>query len=117
VTTPLSSFAWVVCGSVVGSFGAAGLKAGAQRLQFTIPALLSNWQLIAGGMGYLLSTVFFVQGLKNGELSVLYPMVSVGYLWSTLWGKLFFGEQITRTKVGALGLILLGAAILVVSAG
>jgi multidrug transporter EmrE-like cation transporter len=110
--TPVSSMVSVIIGSVIGSLGAAGLKAGAHRLEFNIRGLLSNWQLIAGGAGYALSTVFFVRGLRHGELSVLYPMVSVGYICSMLWSKLFFNEPVTRMKIGALGLILAGVALL-----
>ncbi len=47
--TPVSSMVSVVIGSVIGSIAAAGLKAGAHRLEFSIKGLLSNWQLIAGG--------------------------------------------------------------------
>ena len=112
MTTPVSSMAWVMFGSVVGSLGAAGLKAGAQRLELNFYSLATNWRLASGIGLYLLSTVFFLLGLANGELSVLYPMVSVGYIWSLLWSKLFFSEPITRAKVGALALILGGVALL-----
>ena len=47
-------------------------------------------------------------GIKGGELSVLYPMVSLGYIWTLLWSKLFFNEPFTRNKFLGLGLILLG---------
>ena len=46
--------------------------------------------------------------LKHGELSVLYPMVSLSYVWAMLWSRLHFGEPITKQKVGALVLILGG---------
>jgi multidrug transporter EmrE-like cation transporter len=39
-------------------------------------------------------------------------MVSVGYICSMLWSKLFFNEPVTRMKIGALGLILAGVALL-----
>lgn len=112
MNTPISSMAWVMSGSVIGSLGAVGLKAGAQRLQFNVRSVITNWRLVAGLGGYLISSVFFVLGIRNGELSILYPMVSVGYVWSLLWSKLFFGEPITRVKIGALFLILVGVALL-----
>jgi drug/metabolite transporter (DMT)-like permease len=112
MNTPVSSMAWVMFGSVIGSLGAAGLKAGAQRLEISVRGVVTNWRLIAGLGGYLLSTVFFIHGVKHGELSILYPMVSVGYIWGMLWSKLFFGEPITRMKIGALALILVGVALL-----
>ena len=112
MTTPVSSMGWVIFGSVIGSLGAAALKAGAQRLEISIRGVVTNWRLIVGLSGYLLSTVFFIHGVKQGELSILYPMVSVGYIWGMLWSKLFFGEPITRMKIGALALILVGVALL-----
>jgi multidrug transporter EmrE-like cation transporter len=112
VTTPVSSMAWVMFGSVIGSLGAAGLKAGAHHLELSVRGLATNWRLIGGLGGYLLSTVFFIHGVKHGELSILYPMVSIGYIFGMLWSKMFFGEPITRMKIGALALILAGVALL-----
>jgi drug/metabolite transporter (DMT)-like permease len=116
MTAPLSSVMWVMTGSVIGSLGAVGLKAGAHRLEFNIRGLVTNWELILGGLGYALSTVFFVAGLRHGELSVLYPMVSVGYIWSTLWSKIFFKEPITKVKIVALAVILCGVGLLLLDA-
>ncbi len=99
-------------GSVIGSLGAAGLKAGAQRLELTVRSMATNWRLAVGLGLYLLSTVFFLLGLAKGELSVLYPMVSVGYIWTMVWSKLFFEEPITRWKIGGLALILAGVTLL-----
>jgi drug/metabolite transporter (DMT)-like permease len=112
MTTPLSSIAWVMVASFIGSLGAVGLKAGAHNLKLSIPALATNWRLQAGVAGYLISWVFFVVGLKKGDLSVLYPMVSLSYIFTLFWSKLFFGEPLTRTKFVALGLILVGVALL-----
>jgi drug/metabolite transporter (DMT)-like permease len=35
-------------------------------------------------------------------------MVSLGYIWTLLWSRLFFNEPLTRNKFMGLGLILLG---------
>ena len=112
MTTPISSIVWVITGSVIGSLGGVGLKAGATRLRPNLRAIATNWRL-AGGLGlYLLSTVFFLIGVAKGELSILYPMVSVGYICTLFWSKLFFGESITRSKVVGLGFILIGVTLL-----
>ena len=71
-----------------------------------------TWRLHAGVAGYLISWVFFVLGLKRGDLSILYPMVSLSYIWTLFWSKWFFGEPLTRAKFTALGLILAGVALL-----
>ena len=111
-STPLASMLWVLVGGVIGSLGAVGLKAGANRLKFTLPALISNWPMIAGVIAYLASSVLFVKGMKNGQLSVLYPLVAVGQIWTLLWGRILFHEKITKNKMMAVALILVGVALI-----
>lgn len=106
--TPVSSMVLVGIGSLIGSFGAVFLKAGAVRIENNIAALIANWRLMAGITLFCLSSIFFVLGLKHGELSVLYPIVSLGYIWTLLWSRLFFGEELTKSKIAGLALILIG---------
>ncbi len=112
MTTPVSSMAWVLSGSFIGSFGAVFLKAGAQRLKMSVMSLLTNWRLAAGIGAYLISAIFFLFGVRRGELSILYPLVAFGYVWTVFWSRLFFGEPLTKKKFAALGLILVGIAVL-----
>ncbi len=98
----------VVVASFFGSFGAVFLKAGANNLSRSIQGLLLNWRLCLGVLFYLTSSVFFVMGQKQGELSILYPLVSLGYIWTLLWARVFFHEPLTKAKFGGLALILAG---------
>ena len=50
--------------------------------------------------------------MSNGELSVLFPLVSLGYVWTLVWSRLFFHEPITKVKLAGVGLILVGIAFL-----
>src|ERR1044071_2610166 len=93
----LRSMLLVFCASVVGSFGAVFLKLGAHRLTGSIFSFL-NSRLIVGVSLFLGSSVFYAMGIKGGPLSVLYPMVSLGYIWTLLWSRLFFKESLTKQK-------------------
>jgi len=99
--------ALVLFGSLIGSFGAVFLKSGAVKLKQGFWHIF-NLQLATGVALFLLSAAFFVLGIRHGELSVLYPMVSLGYVWTLLWSRLFFQEPFTRQKFYGLGLILVG---------
>jgi drug/metabolite transporter (DMT)-like permease len=112
MTTPVSAMLWVIGGGVIGSLGAVGLKAGANRLKLTVPALATNWRLMGGVVAYLLSSVLYMKGMSQGQLSVLYPLVALANIWNLGWSRLFFGEQITRNKVIALALIISGVALI-----
>lgn len=105
--TPVSSMLLVLFASFIGSFGAVFLKVGAGRLKNGLRNIL-NVHLALGVGFFLLSSVFFVIGLRHGELSVLYPMVALGYVWTLFWSRLFFEEALTRQKFIGLGLILIG---------
>lgn len=108
MTTPLSSMLLVMLASFIGSFGAVFLKSGATKLKRDWRTLAYNWRLGAGVGAFLVSSVFFVMGVRHGELTVLYPMGSLGYIWTLLWSRVFFGEPFTRNKVLGLGMILAG---------
>ena len=99
--------ALMLAASFVGSFGAVFLKAGSAKLNNGFWNIF-NVKLAAGVAFFLASSIFFVMGIRRGELSVLYPMVSLGYVWTLLWSRLFFGEAFTRQKFFGLGLILVG---------
>ena len=107
MSTMTKSMLLVLTASVFGSFGAVFLKLGAHRLTKSIWSFL-NPQLVFGVALFLGSSVFYTLGIKGGELSVLYPMVSLGYIWTLVWSRLFFNERMTREKFVGLGLILLG---------
>jgi multidrug transporter EmrE-like cation transporter len=108
--TPLSSILLVLVSAFIGSFGAVFLKLGAEYMRPGIKGIATNYRLAFGIALYLLSSVFFVMGVAQGELTILYPMVSIGYIWTLLWAYLFFKEPFSRAKVFGLVLIIAGVA-------
>ncbi|MDE3196097.1 MAG: EamA family transporter [Acidobacteriota bacterium] len=105
--TPVSSMLLVLSASVIGSFAAVFLKMGAAKLKDGLRYIF-NLKLVFGIFLFVASSVPFLMGIKHGELSVLYPMVSFSYVLTLFWSKLFFGEPITSGKVGAIAVILGG---------
>ena len=110
--TPLSSILLVLMASFVGSFGTVFLKAGSDRLERTVKGILTNWRLAVGICIYLISVSMYAVAVKNGELTILYPMVSLGYLWTLIWSRIFFKEPLTRNKFIGVGIILMGVVFL-----
>jgi drug/metabolite transporter (DMT)-like permease len=105
--TPVTSMLLVLVASLFGSFGSVFLKLGSAELNKGFLHIL-NAKLAAGVALFLGSSYFFVLGIRHGELSVLYPMVSLGYIWTLFWSRLFFKEAFTRQKFVGLALILVG---------
>jgi multidrug transporter EmrE-like cation transporter len=110
--TPLSSIVLVLVGSFFGSFGAVFLKLGAEYMRGSLARLATNYWLATGVAFYLLSSVFYMMGVSQGQLTVLYPMVSLGYIWATLWARIFFKEPFTVAKIGGLAMIIFGVSLI-----
>ncbi len=106
-STPLSSILLVLFGSLIGSIGMVFLKKASAHLHKGILHIV-NWNSALGVGLFLLSSVFYLKGISHGQLSVLYPMVAVGYIWAIVWGKLFFHESFSKQKFLGLALVLAG---------
>ena len=99
----------VAVASFIGSFGAVFLKLGSAQMRHSLRKI-ANVRLAAGVAMYLLSSCFFIVAIRDGELTVLYPLVSLSYVWTLIWSRLFFKEPFTRDKLVGLFLILVGVS-------
>jgi drug/metabolite transporter (DMT)-like permease len=72
-------------------------KLGANQLVFGLE-LFTNWPLIAGLCIYAVSAVILVISLKYGELSVLYPVVALSFVWVNILSSYFLAEPLTILK-------------------
>ena len=101
----LWSIVLVLGATVVGAFGALLLKKGIDKHSFR--QLLTSSLLIIGFFLYGLSTVLYVVALRREELSVLYPLVSTSYVWTTALSIKFLGEKMNPWKyIGLAGIII-----------
>jgi len=112
----LAIFLVLACTLLV-AIGQYLIKLGANRLShagllatmigiFTIP------QLFAGYCLYGVFTVLFVYALRHGELSILYPLIALGYVWVTITAVVAFHESMNPFKIVGLLVIILGVGVL-----
>ena len=71
--------------------------------------VLSNWALIAGYICLAANTALLVLALRDGQLSVLYPIIALTYVWAIL-SPMFFNDVINTYKVIGVGLIVVGVS-------
>jgi drug/metabolite transporter (DMT)-like permease len=62
-------------------------------------------------------TVLFVYALRHGELSILYPLIALSYVWVTITGVMAFHEMMSPLKVAGLVIIVAGVAVLGLGGG
>lgn len=92
---------------VLLKFGTVQLK-----LHPTLIGLLTNFPLIGGMALYGLGAALMVLALRHGELSVLYPLISLSYVWVAILSVLVFGEVMNPYKVAGICVIMAGVGVL-----
>jgi multidrug transporter EmrE-like cation transporter len=96
-------------------FGAAAqllMKIGMTHFQPDPIAILTNLPLIAGYALYGLNTLLLVLALRDGELSTLYPIIALTYVWVTLLSYTLLGEKPNSYKNIGISAIVIGVAVL-----
>ncbi len=73
--------------------------------------LASQPYILAGICAYGLSMVLWIMALSRVEVSLAYPMVSIGYALTALAAWHFLGEQISLMRLLGIGVIMLGVFI------
>lgn len=77
-----------------------------------LAGLITDIPLVAGYALYALMTVLIVIAFKDGELSVLYPIISLSYVWVTALSYFVFHDSLNTWKMTGLGFIIAGVAVI-----
>ena len=77
-----------------------------------IVQVITNLPLIAGYALYGLSLVLLSYALRHDELSSLYPLISLTYVWVLLLSVFLFDEPLTLVKVVGVLTIMGGVAVI-----
>ena len=110
--TELWAIALTLIATVLGAFGSIYLKKGAQELEFKISKIAKNKKLAYGVILYVLSAAVFTTGLKGGELSILYPLIALGYVWISMLSVKMLKEQMSPWKLAGVALIVVGVGLI-----
>ena len=88
-----------------------GARTLAQALANPLSVIL-NPSLLAGYGLYGVNTALLTLALRKGQLSVLYPIISLTYVWVTLLSMLVFNEHMNAMKALGLATVVAGVAVL-----
>jgi drug/metabolite transporter (DMT)-like permease len=107
----------VICCTLLVAVGQYLIKLGANQLSHaglvaTMIGIITIPPLFAGYCLYAVFTVLFVYALRHGELSILYPLIALGYVWVTITAVVAFHESMNPMKVTGLAVIVAGVAVL-----
>jgi multidrug transporter EmrE-like cation transporter len=119
----LTTFAFIITGVLLNAAAQLLLKAGTNAMGGAIHLTAQNWfstglkvitqlPILAGLTCYAISVVVWIIGLSRADVSLAYPMLSLGYIAAAVGAWLFLGEAITPQRMLAMGVIIVGVALL-----
>jgi multidrug transporter EmrE-like cation transporter len=117
---PISLFC-ILAGVALNATAQLLLKAGTNAVghfDFTMANIIPiGWRIatqppIVGGLAcYVLSVVVWVVGLSRVDVSIAYPMLSLGYVVNAFAAWYLFGEVLSAQRLIGIGVILVGVVL------
>ncbi|MBA5639955.1 EamA family transporter [Duganella sp. LX20W] len=118
----LATFSFIVTGVLLNALAQLLLKAGTKSIG-AIHLTMDNWfsiglkvatqlPIIGGLTCYVLSVVLWIIALSRVDVSIAYPMLSLGYVVTAVGAWYFFGEAVSLQRMAAIVVILIGVALL-----
>jgi multidrug transporter EmrE-like cation transporter len=112
------SFSLVLAGVLLNAGAQLLLKAGTNAVgHFEFSAVnivpvglrLALEPFILGGVAcYVVSLVVWIMALSRVEVSIAYPMLSIGYVINAVAAWYLFGESLTALRLTGIGFIVVG---------
>ncbi|MDE3196098.1 MAG: EamA family transporter [Acidobacteriota bacterium] len=92
--------------------GVRQLPAGNPGLAVLIAALVRDVPLITGFFFHACNALLLILALRDGELSILWPVYALSYVWVALLSMHFFGDRMNLWKGAGIALIIVGVGLL-----
>ena len=112
------SFALILTGVLLNAAAQLLLKAGTNAVghfEFAagnivpVSLRLALEPFILGGVAcYVVSLVVWIMALSRVEVSIAYPMLSIGYVINAVAAWYLFGESLTALRLTGIGFIIIG---------
>ncbi|MDY7548185.1 EamA family transporter [Glaciimonas sp. GNP009] len=118
----ITTFGFILTGVLLNALAQLLLKAGTNAVG-AIHLTSENWfptgiklitQLpILGGLTcYVISVGVWIIGLSRVDVTIAYPMLSLGYIVSAIGAWYFLGEVISAQRIMGIGVIIVGVVLL-----
>ena len=111
------------CAQLLLKAGVNNVTASIGQFSYTVDNLIPvGWRLatqmpILGGLCcYVISVAVWILGLSRVDVSVAYPLLSLGYVLNAALAWWLFGEALTPMRIVGIGIIIVGVVVLTRSA-
>jgi drug/metabolite transporter (DMT)-like permease len=118
----LSTFGFIFTGIMLNALAQLLLKAGtnaigaihldAGNLLPTAIKLATQLPILGGLACYVVSVLVWIIGLSRVDVTIAYPLLSLGYIVNAIGAWYFLGETMSAQRMLAVGVIIVGVALL-----
>ncbi len=119
----LSTFGFILSGICLNAAAQLLLKAGTNAVG-AIHLSMANWfatgmklitqlPILAGLTCYVVSVVVWIIGLSRVDVTIAYPLLSLGYILNAIGAWYFLGEAMSYQRMLAIAIIIVGVAMLI----
>lgn len=119
----LKFYSALFCAVLLNTTGQILLKYGANTLECTpfrflrfCSGFIHNVYILAGLLCYGVSVILWVIGLTRIDVTVAYPLLSIGYILITLAGYYLFQEPLSILRLAGIAIIMVGVIMVAHSA-
>ena len=118
-----ADFVWILSGVLLNaaaqlllkagamSLGPISLAAGAPALWRTATGLVQHPGILGGLACYVVSVVVWIVALSRVDVSIAYPMLSIGYVVNALLAWWLFGEDVNAQRWLGIAVIVIGVVL------
>ena len=108
--TTILAIVLMIIVTIFTSVGQVFIKQGVNLISNAIS--IFNLSLIFGMFLYGIGMIIMLIALKQGEASVLTPILALGYIWVVFLAFLIFGESINNYKIMGILIIFFGVSLI-----
>ena len=118
----IATFGFILTGVFLNALAQLLLKAGTNAVGaihltaenwFSIGLKLATQLPIIGGLTcYVISVVVWIIALSRVDVTIAYPMLSIGYLINAIGAWYFLGEIMSIPRIVGIGIIIVGVVLL-----
>jgi multidrug transporter EmrE-like cation transporter len=105
-----ASFSLILVGVLLNAAAQLLLKAGTNAMPLGV-RLAVEPHILGGLACYAVSVVVWVIALSRVQVSIAYPMLSIGYVVNAIAAWYLLGEAVSGMRLAGIGIIVLGVFI------
>jgi multidrug transporter EmrE-like cation transporter len=113
----LNAVAQLLLKAGASNSGAISLDAGSAVLWRTAVGLAQHPYILGGLACYVISVIVWIVALSRVEVSIAYPMLSIGYVVNALLAWWLFKEDVNAQRWLGIGVIIVGVVLVARSGG